>query len=178
MISFILDLIIENSELSNSPKYAYAMHQFITKITVERAITVFYGSYVLAYFFAFRGFLFSLQTHIEGKVSKKKLKKMMRLFKHDFEKEHPFLAWLLLKNGFVQECECFYPRISKICVVYNYVSLAILLMGTIFLICSVVLPFFYQFFLDMMFIYVVFIFIPTEICQFAFRIAYRNVKTL
>ena len=176
MISFILDLIIENSGLSNTPKCIYAMYQLITGITIERAITVFYGSYILAYFFAFRGFLFSLQTRIEGKVSKKKMKKMMRSFKNDFGKKHPFLAWLLLRNGYIQKCECFYPRFSKMCIVYNYVSLTILILGTIFLIFSAVLHFFYLLFLDMMLIYVFFIFIPTEICQFAFRIAFRNVK--
>lgn len=67
-----------------------------------------------------------------------------------------------------------YPKASKLCVVYNIVSLSFILFGTLFLLLSIVSSLAYQLFLDTAYLYIILVFFPSTIFEFIFKVLNRN----
>ena len=102
------------------------------------------------------------------------LKKEKKSKKNAFWKQHRTLAWFFLKNGVIEKMEGTYPKASKLCVVYNIVSLSFILFGTLFLLLSIVSSLAYQLFLDTAYLYIILVFFPSTIFEFIFKVLNRN----
>jgi len=84
------------------------------------------------------------------------------------------ISLVFLKNGVIEKMEGTYPKASKLCVVYNIVSLSFILFGTLFLLLSIVSSLAYQLFLDTAYLYIILVFFPSTIFEFIFKVLNRN----
>lgn len=165
MIFELLQKIIDSALIQSFQNYLLKIRNALT-LSTARAVFVFYGVFFITYFLSFRWFLFSILYGIKGK--KKRVKK------NAFWKQHRTLAWFFLKNGVIEKMEGTYPKASKLCVVYNIVSLSFILFGTLFLLLSIVSSLAYQLFLDTAYLYIILVFFPSTIFEFLFKVLNRN----
>lgn len=154
------------------------MIQMFNSITIDisplKVAALFYGTFLVAYFFTFRCHLFSLHVCIENKYSKRKIKKQMHTnYKKSKTKSEYFVLWLTLNTKEYQECKRFYPSYFKCCIIYNSVLI------TIFSVETLMLPFslFYKmrsFILKVSILFIIIIIIATLIIDVAFRCEYHK----
>lgn len=165
MIFELLQKIIDSALIQSFQNYLLKIRNALT-LSTARAVFVFYGVFFITYFLSFRWFLFSILYGIKGKKKRAK--------KNAFWKQHRTLAWFFLKNGVIEKMEGTYPKASKLCVVYNIVSLSFILFGTLFLLLSIVSSLAYQLFLDTAYLYIILVFFPSTIFEFIFKVLNRN----
>lgn len=165
MIFELLQKIIDSALIQSFQNYLLKIRNALT-LSTARAVFVFYGVFFITYFLSFRWFLFSILYGIKGKKKRAK--------KNAFWKQHRTLAWFFLKNSVIEKMEGTYPKASKLCVVYNIVSLSFILFGTLFLLLSIVSSLAYQLFLDTAYLYIILVFFPSTIFEFIFKVLNRN----
>ena len=165
MIFELLQKMIDSALIQSFQNYLLKIRNALT-LSTARAVFVFYGVFFITYFLFFRWFLFSILYGIKGK--KKRAKKCV------LEAASNISLVFFWKMVLLKKMEGTYPKASKLCVVYNIVSLSFILFGTLFLLLSIVSSLAYQLFLDTAYLYIILVFFPSTIFEFIFNVLNRN----